>query len=177
MTMKADGWRRTATVYMLTAALMVLLTVATWPKPVAVVEAFTAGIAVGAAIMTFAHLPMRRAYDDMSHAFATMGQSSAAPVAPSQDRQALPFVSDDRTTTQPGRTTCEFCRPMCAATEIQLANQLKSIQENPDIKVSRCSKCGSTDWATTDEFVVRGDDRQSASGGGNALPSASEPSA
>jgi hypothetical protein len=53
MTMKADEWRRTATVYMLTAALMVLLTVATWPRPAAVVEAFTAGIAVGAAIMTF----------------------------------------------------------------------------------------------------------------------------
>jgi hypothetical protein len=59
--MQTDGWRRTAIIYLLAAALMVLLALATWPKPVAIVQAFTAGIAVGAAIMTVAHLPMRRA--------------------------------------------------------------------------------------------------------------------
>ena len=186
MTMKTDGWRRTAIIYMLAAALMVLLALATWPKPVAIAEAFTAGIAVGAAIMTIAHLPMRRAYDDMSDTLAddmsdtlaNVRQPSGAPMAPVQDRQALPFASGDQTTTQPARTTCEFCRPMCATTEAQLANRLKSMQENPDIKVSPCSKCGSTAWATTDEFVVRGVDRQSASASEKARAAAvSEPSA
>ena len=62
--MQTDGWRRTAILYLLVAVPMVLLALATWPKPVAIVEAFTAGIAVGAAIMTIAHLPMRRAYDE-----------------------------------------------------------------------------------------------------------------
>lgn len=175
MTMNTEGWRHTAIIYMSVAALMVLLALATWPKPIAIVEAFTAGIAFGAAIMTFAHLPMRRAYEDMSDGLAETGRSGS-PVAPLEHRQTLPFVSGDQTTTQPGKTTCEFCRPMCATTEIQLANRLKSMQENPEIKVSPCSKCGSTDWATTGEFVVRGDDRQSAPAAERARP-ASEPRA
>ena len=174
MTMTSERWRRTAIIYILAAALMVLLALATWPKPVAIVEAFTAGIAVGAAIMTVAHLPMRRAYDEISD---NMGQRSVALTAPLQDRQALPFVSGNQTTTQPGRTTCEFCRPMCATTEVQLANRLKSMQENPEIKVSPCSKCGSTAWATSDEFVVKGNDWQSTSAAEKARAAAGESSA
>jgi hypothetical protein len=160
--MQTDGWRRTAILYLLVAAPMVLLALATWPKPVALVEAFTAGIAVGAAIMTIAHLPMRRAYDDMSDTLASARQASGAPIAPVQHRQVLPFLSRDQTTTQPGTTTCKFCRPMCATTKIQLANRLKSMQESADIKVSPCSKCGSTDWATTHEFLSEEVVRQSA---------------
>ena len=160
--MQTEGWRRTAIIYLLAAALMVLLALATWPKPIAIVEAFTAGIAVGAAIMTVAHLPMRRAYDEISDTSGNVRHGSGTPMAAVQGRQVLPFVSGDQTTTQPGATTCKFCRPMCATTKIQLANRLNSMQESPDIKVSPCSKCGSTEWATTDDFLVAEGDRQSA---------------
>ncbi len=49
--------------------------------------------------------------------------------------------------------TCAFCEPMCVTTETQLADRLNRMRQMPDIPVVPCSKCGSTDWATTDKFV------------------------
>jgi len=50
------------------------------------------------------------------------------------------------------------------------------MRQIPDVPVLPCSKCGSTDWATTDKFVVRRDEpQQSASEDARATPPA-EPS-
>jgi hypothetical protein len=56
--------------------------------------------------------------------------------------------------------TCAFCEPMCACSETQLADRLTRMRQIPDLPVVPCSKCGNTDWATTDKFIVRRDEPQ-----------------
>jgi len=128
-------------------------------------------------LVIFSHLPMRQAYLDMSDAAETMSRARSQARAERQERDVVPFIPGEQTTTQPRTVkTCAFCEPMCATTERQLADRLKRMRQIPDVPVLPCSKCGSTDWATTDKFVVRRDEpQQSASEDARATPPA-EPS-
>jgi hypothetical protein len=77
----------------------------------------------------------------------------------SKDQGKLPLRAPEKR----GTKTCSFCEPMCATTEKQLADRLSRMRQIPDIPILQCSKCGSTDWATTDKFVPRRHHRQSVS--------------
>lgn len=49
---------------------------------------------------------------------------------------------------------CDNCKPLCATTHKQLENRLLNLLGNLDMTIHPCSKCGGTEWASTDAYVV-----------------------
>lgn len=49
--------------------------------------------------------------------------------------------------------TCETCVPWHASSEKQLAIRLDNMRAMPGPSIHRCPDCGSTDWATSREFI------------------------
>ena len=168
---KTSNWRRTAIIYLLAAAVMVGLAFAAWPKPIAMIEAFTAGVAVGGPAGPDA---------DGGRDTACQGRHGRryflVVVAGHSRGCGLLHLNGNGHLGDRGFFHAGSDGDARGLDVAERVDRLKRMRQIPDVPVLPCSKCGSTDWATTDKFVVRRDEpQQSASEDARATPPA-EPS-
>lgn len=50
-------------------------------------------------------------------------------------------------------TTCPTCAMMCATTDEQYAHRQTIMAHSDDVHIAPCPRCGSTDWATSKEYI------------------------